>query len=581
MQVTGTDHCRIINCQNIVNKKPKSEKSKKGKKKKKSSKHDESEEDESEEESDCDQTATKKTEEIRYAEPLSCRKQNIKRHWITHKDQKSLSLALKNEESRSSDGIQINQQLAISHCSSYVPIYNINKELVHLIHLCCKYSLEHGVSPIEDRSIKLDPRSIQTHIGDLCVTFRNELIEITNNLLAEEEAHFSEIREMFSKRVPAVQAGPMEKKMPPKLLLIGMQADHARMQKENFGAIDLSIRQLDLETMTCQTYSFPFEVFKVPDKKGKDFEANIKHLKEFCETYFKNHVTKLSLCGDGQLVTSKFCQQLENDNLLSHLSIVAGKCANHSENIKTRWGIYRILNDLDLKFKRLFPSRTIGPGRKIVFLNAQAEKDFRRDLHYFLELIQCQGNHDDSKNNPIKFGEQLRCIQLELIKNEYQKLTNKEQNQTQVPKLRNPLANHDYEFYRAEFFNDKVKINPRRIYTIKPTADLKQRRIGEQWMALATTANYCQRLVDTGLFKNSFTSDSCYPGETIPRRLSVSFLKKVSEFTAAIKYTKSLADSKEKSENIPFIRLLLISTKIATRYDSVGQKLPLSNEFTW
>ena len=92
---------------------------------------------------------------------------------------------------------------------------------------------------------------------------------------------------------------PIEDRMPKKMLIIGLQSDHARMQQLNFGAIDLNIKLLDLETMITKSYSLPFEIFQVADKKGKDSVANISHLKTFLTDNFEDHITKISLCGDG------------------------------------------------------------------------------------------------------------------------------------------------------------------------------------------------------------------------------------------------------------------------------------------
>lgn len=577
------DHCRIINCQNIVTPKPKSKgkkkDKKKDKKKNKSSKHNEGDEgDESEE------SANENSQE-RYAEPLSCRKQNVRRHWKTHKDQKSMARTLKKEEGRASDGNKINQQLAISHCTASVPIFNVNKELVQVVHSCCEYALEHGVNPVDDRTIHLDPRTIKQQIGKMSGTFRKEITGIINHLLVQEDRECVEIRQAIIDRKHHGEI-TIEKRMPSHILLLDIQADHARLQNHNFGAIDLTIRNLNLETMSSKCYTLPFQVFEVPDKKGKDSEANLLHLKEFLKEFFKdfeNNITKIGLCGDGALVTDKFIHLLGKDDTLAHLSVIASRCTNHAENIKFRRAVYRLLDDLNLNnFRKLFPGRKQGKeGRKIVFFNKDDECRFKRDFHYFLELISCQSNHEDKGENPINFGQQLKYLQLDVVQNEFSKLTDEEKKEKGAPRLQNPLANHDFDIFKAEFFQEEVKINKRKIYTVKSTADLKQRRLGDQLLNMAVTANYAQAIVDKGQFTKSFTSGSLLnDGEKTPSRLSVSFLKKISEFIAAVKYTKALADTKGKSENMPLIRLLLISTKIATRFDCKGQKLPLSNEFT-
>ena len=306
--------------------------------------------------------------------------------------------------------------------------------------------------------------------------------------------------------------------------------------------------------------------------------ANISHLRTFLTDNFEDHITKISLCGDGGLVTAKFCQTLQTDETLGHFAYYSARCANHAESLQCKWTIYRVLNDHGLHFRKLFPNRTISKGRKVVFFDESASKSFRRDFHYFLELIQCQQNYEDDNVNVIKFCDQVKALQLESVKNEFHKLNDADKNQNAHPKLKNPLAIYDFEIFRAEFFNDNVQIK-QQIFTVKSTSDTKQRRLPEQLRTMAATANYAQAIVNNGKFNGSFTAGSILEGETVPRRLSVSFVKKVNEFCAAVQYSKSLADSNQDSENMPFIRLVFISVKIACRSDTVGQKLPLGNEF--
>ena len=513
-------------------------------------------------ENECDESAE---DEPGIAEPLSCRKQNVQRHLTKHSESKFSILDMK---TRSKDGNQINQQLAISHCMSCIPIFSLNRQLIQVIWLCCNYALKHGVNPIDANIVNLDPRSIKKQVDDLCQKYCQELINMINDLLDEEDQFVKKIKE--SKETLAI-----EDRMPKKMLVIGLQSDHARMQHQNFGAIDLSVRQLDFDTMETTSYSLPFEIFQVADRKGKDSVANISHLRTFLTANFEDHITKIGLCGDGGLVTAKFCQTLQKDKNLGHLAYNSGKCTNHADTLQFKWAIYRILNDLNLGFRNLFPNRTISNGRKVV-VDETACRSFRRDFHYLLELIQCQQDYEDDNVNIIKFCDQMKALQLESVKNEFAKLNADEKNEA-LPQVKNPLAINDFDIFRAEFFNENVKIK-QQIFTVKSTCDTKQRRLPEQLMTMAATANYAQAIVNRGKFKKSFTAGSIVDGETVPSRLSVSFLKKVQEFCAAVKYTKSLADSQD-SENMPFIRLVFISVKIACRFDTRGQKLPLSNEF--
>ena len=544
-------HCRLINVQNPL---PKLRQ----KKNKGQVENDEDDED--------DEDVSK------YAEPNSCRKVPVSRHY---RDQcEKFDVSLEDLKTKSKDGILLNQQLAISHSTSYVPILKTNKNMVQMIYLCCNYSLKHGVNPISDRTINLDPRSIKKEIKNLCQTYRSEIIFMITDRLEEEDQHLKMLRE-------TKETIPLEDRMPKKMLIIGLQSDHARLQHKNIGAIDMAIKELNIETMETKSYCLPFQTYQVADRKGKDSDSNISHLKEFLKSNFeKEQITKISLCGDGGLVTSKFCQLLRSDDCLGHLAIYSGKCTNHADGLQLKWANYRLLNDLDLAFKKLFPNRTISNGRKVVFFGDQTDcTSFRRDFHYLLELIQCQGNYEDDNVNIIKFGDQMKALQLEFVKNEFHKLSADEKNAA-LPKLKNPLVIRDFEFYRAEFFKDNSMEIKQQIFTVKPTCDTKQRRLPEQLMAMAATANYAQAIVDRGKFKKSFTRDSFMnEGDTVPSRLSVGFIKKVHEFCAAVGYTKSKADSNRDSENMPFIRLVFISVKIACRFDTNGQKLPLSNEF--
>lgn len=514
-------------------------------------------------ENECDESE----DEPRFAEPLSCRKQNVSRHF--QNGHSKVTTSALNLETRAKDGNQINQQLAISHCMSCVPIFSLNRQLVQVIWLCCNYAIKHGVNPIDNNIVNLDPRSIKKQVDDLCQSYCREIINMINDLLDEEDAFVKKMKE--TKKTLAI-----EDRMPKKMLVIGLQSDHARMQHQNFGAIDLSVRQLDFATMETTSYSLPFEIFQVADRKGKDSVANISHLRKFLTANFEDHITKIGLCGDGGLVTAKFCQTLQKDENLGHLAYYSGKCTNHADTLKFKWAIYRILNDLKLGFRNLFPNRTISNGRKVVFVDETACQSFRRDFHYLLELIQCQQDYEDDNVNIIKFCDQMKALQLQCVKNEFDKLNSDEQNEA-LPQVKNPLAINDFDIFRAEFFNEKVKIK-QQIFTVKSTSDTKQRRLPEQLMTMAATANYAQAIVNRGKFNKSFTAGSKVDGETVPSRLSVCFLKKVQEFCAAVKYTKSLADSQD-SQNMPFIRLVFISVKIACRFDTRGQKLPLSNEF--
>ena len=45
-----------------------------------------------------------------------------------------------------------------------------------------------------------------------------------------------------------------------------------------------------------------------------------------------------------------------------------------------------------------------------------------KDLHYLLELIQCQQNYEDDNVNIIQFFDQVKALQLECAKNEFDKL---------------------------------------------------------------------------------------------------------------------------------------------------------------
>ena len=506
----------------------------------------------------------------KYAEPAACRKQRCRRHL---RDHVKCDLSLESLKTKSKDAKVINQQLAISHSTSYIPILNTNKNLAQFIWLCCNYSLKYGVNPISDRTINLDPRSIKKEINNLCETYREELIRMITDLLNEEDKHLKMIRE-------TKEPIPLEDRMPKKILIIGLQSDHARVQNKNYGAIDMAIKELNIETMQTKSYALPFQTYQVADRKGKDSESNISHLKEFLLSNLEEHITKIGLCGDGGLVTTKFCQSLQNDRFLAHLALYSGKCVNHAETLQLKWTINRILNDLTLHFKNLFPNRTITKGRKVVFSDEAACKEFRRDFHYFLELIQVQQNYEDDSANIIKFCDQVKALQLECVKNEFEKLDADDKNEA-LPKLKNPfghLAIFDFDHYRSEFFNDEIQIK-QKIFTVKSTCDTKQRRLPEQFMSMAATANFAQAIIDQGKFNKSFTEGSFVEKETVPRRLSVGFIKKVHELCAAVKYTKSRADSNRDSENMPFIRLVFISVKIACRFDTVGQKLPLSNEF--
>ena len=343
-------HCRLINVQNPAPK-PKSQKRKQGE--------------------PVESSKNESDEWDKYAEPAACRKQNVTRHFQHHSEGK---FSLEDMKQKSKDGSQINQQLAISHSTSCVPILNTNKQMVQTIWLCCNYALKHGVNPIDNKTVNLDPRSIKKQIENLCQTYRRELIHMITDLLDEEDKHLKNMKE--SKETPK------EDRMPKKMLLIGLQSDHARMQHRNFGAIDLSIKQLDIETMESKSYSLPFQIFQVADRKGKDSVANISHLRTFLTDNFEDHITKISLCGDGGLVTAKFCQTLQTDETLGHFAYYSARCANHAESLQCKWTIYRVLNDHGLHFRKLFPNRTISKGRKVVFFDESASKSFRRDFHY-------------------------------------------------------------------------------------------------------------------------------------------------------------------------------------------------------
>ena len=169
-------HCRLINVQNPAPK-PKSQKRKQGE--------------------PVESSKNESDEWDKYAEPAACRKQNVTRHFQHHSEGK---FSLEDMKRKSKDGSQINQQLAISHSTSCVPILNTNKQMVQTIWLCCNYALKHGVNPIDNKTVNLDPRSIKKQIENLCQTYRREIIHMIIDLLDEEDKHLKNMKE--SKETP-------------------------------------------------------------------------------------------------------------------------------------------------------------------------------------------------------------------------------------------------------------------------------------------------------------------------------------------------------------------------------------------
>ena len=480
LEVATASHCRLINIQNVVIEKD-----------------------------------TKK----RYAEPNSMRKQNIDRHLKSHGENTAASV-----EKQLKDKQELNNILAISKTSQYLPNYDLSAEETLFYYKICEYSRRYNCNPIADGTVKTGKRSLKHTMETLSNKISNHILKLLNNKLKIEKECLR------------------NNGQPKNMFVISIDFDHARMKKMNFGAVNLVIRRFNMSDGESNAYSLPFKLIQVAEQKGKQAEDNIQHLTKFIEEEFSDHRFIMSVGGDKAFLSPKYVTDIANNEEWNHLLIKSFLCVNHADPLIARHGLYRFMNDFKNDFSKILPKQKPSDGEDIIpYLSDEAKETFKKEWCHFWELIMVQSETD--KTN-IRFHDQVETLQRDSVRknganNDY-----------------DPLSNYFVDMSSCDIFEESF-IPKHKIHRVPIQIDNKQRRLEKMLETMVGASQYAEKILDNGQFNKFFTNPKL--------KIGTDFLHKMAEYVALMRYTKSQADSTKKCHNMPLLRYLNIAVAWATK----------------
>lgn len=493
-------------------------------------------------------------------EPNACRKQALLRHFKELHPKCEMKTELKMK--RKTDGQKLNDLVAISQATKALPTFCIAPNDVLLMDELCEYSLRHGVNPIRNGTVNLDKRSI---VKKSCSQHDNFKKNIIKKLKEVFDAELKDSVTLTDKNGRSAFGGNTKS-----LIIPTLEVDHAKVSKKNYFSINLTLKKIELDSdQTNPTNSLPIELKEIPARNGKTMKCNVKNIRNFLEENFENkdHWRFFSVTGDAALISTKIIQHFKNEENLEHLHYCAFICTNHLDPLVYKHTIYKLLDDSNMDCNtKLFPGRKKkNQGNKVFFWGSEKE-EFVTNFKLFIEYLDICTEIDPTSN--LKFEDQLIAIQKKFILNEVEKIGELENEH----ELKNPYSCDLVSQYDRQFFNQQCEPRRQRIHRVPPSSDMKQRRLPHQWEEMLGCSEYAHMLIEANQRLTTKLKTKLKINEL--KVLDMGMKHKLAKFVSMLKYTKSLADSRNENENFTLMRAINLSVKVACE-DS------FENEFIW